>query len=198
MPRIVDTAARRNEIVRAAETLLGQGGFPRLTLANLAKELGGSIRLVTHYFKDRDELISALLENGVREVDGVLEMLHSEDDPRERLRLALEWFLPDDDESVLQERVRIALITHQHSEPIIAEYFSTIEGLMRSVLHAAIPSDLPKARAELLVDIMRAWASGIALASVEHPETWTFKRQHEVMAEFLRAFEVTVFSTRVD
>lgn len=189
MPRIVDTEARREQIVAAATKLLSEGGFVRLTLSNLAKELGGSMRLVTHYFRDRTDLITALLENGIRETDELLDELDRIEDARARLRYALEWFLPLDPATLQLEKVRVALVVHKDVEPVIAEFFSSVDLAMRRVLKAAVMPIADAADVDLLVDVLRAWTSGVALASVEHPEIWTPERQRAVLDDFLARFD---------
>lgn len=189
MPRIVDTEARREQIVDAAAKLLSEGGFPNLTLSKLAKELGGSMRLVTHYFRDRHDLITALLENGLREIDEVLAELAAIDDERQRIRYVLDWFLPAEPADLRLERVRVALVPHKDVEPVIADFFTGVDAAMRKVISAALPAGMVGSRHDLMVDILRAWTSGMALAAVEHPETWTVERQREVTTDFLQRFD---------
>jgi len=62
MPKYVDPQKRMDEIVDASERLLSTGGFTNLTLRNLAKQMGGSITLVTHYFESRAALVTAILD----------------------------------------------------------------------------------------------------------------------------------------
>ena len=190
MPRIDDSEARREQIVQAAAKLLSEGGFVNLTLRNLAKELGGSMRLVTHYFGDRQELITALLEQGLRDTDDVLLELSGIPDDAERLRHAVYWFLPLDPETLRLEKVRVALVVHQHTEPVIEDFFTSVDLAMRRVLDSALPASLAAEKRAMSVDLLRAWASGIALASVEHPEHWTPERQREVTDEFLRQVDL--------
>ena len=185
MPKVVDAAARRAEIVRAAAKLISEGGFPRMTLANLARELGGSMRLVTHYFKDRQQLITALLEDGLRETDEILERLRGIESDRERLREALAWFLPDDPESLRLERVRLALIAQRDEEPVIAEFFDRVDRAMRSLLDCALPEGLSPEERERSVDVLRVWTSGMSLVSVEHPELWSPAYQRETLGRVL-------------
>lgn len=190
MPRIVDAAERREQIVDAASKLLSEGGFVRLTLSNLAKELGGSVRLVTHYFRDRQELISALLDDGLKETETFMGELEKIEDPQDRLRAALEWFLPLDPRSLQLEKVRVALVVHKDVEPVIGEFFASVERAMRTTLRAAVTPLTDPADVEVLVDVLRAWTSGVALASVEHPEMWTPRKQLAVLDRFLTSFQL--------
>lgn len=193
MPRIVDTEARREQIVTSAIKLLGEGGFVKLTLSNLAKELGGSMRLVTHYFRDRQELIGALLDEGLKDNDDLHADLEGIEDADARLRLVLEWFLPLDQRSLALEKARVALVVHKDVEPVIGDFFSTVDSAMRRTLRSALSPLADPAEVDLLVDVLRAWTSGVALASVEHPEIWTPEKQLQVLDEFLARFS---FSSR--
>lgn len=184
MPRYVDGEARRREVVGAAAKLVSIGGFEVLTLSNLAKELGGSMRLVTHYFADRRDLIAALLDAGLRDTAAIQEDLRCIDDDRARLLFALSWLLPDDEESRQLERVRVALIIHKEREPDVSAFFSQVDTAVRSVLTLALPKSSVWPQ-DLLVDVLRAWATGIAVSTVEHPERWTPARQREATELFL-------------
>ena len=188
MPRVVDTEARREQIISAAVRLLGEGGFVKLTLSGLARELGGSMRLVTHYFRDRQELIRALLDEGLSQTDELKLELENIQDPADRLRHTLEWFLPLDQRSLQLEKVRVALVVHKDVEPVIGQFFAGVDSAMRQALRDAVAPFVEESEVEKLVDVLRAWTSGVALSSVEHPEVWTPQRQREVLAEFLSRF----------
>lgn len=185
MPKIVDAEARREEIIAAALKILSEGGFVSLTLSRLAKELGGSMRLVTRYFRDRRELISALIKEGLRDVRDLESELVSVADPQLRLYRTLEWFLPLDEQLLLQEKVRIALLAHKDVEAVIQDFFTSMDSIMREPLRAvALPLVRPE-EVEDFVDVLRAWTSGVALAAVERPDVWTPERQISALKSFL-------------
>ena len=190
MPRVVDAEARREQIVSAAIKILGEGGFARLSLSSLAKELGGSMRLVTHYFRDRQELISAILEDGSRETDDLLVELDAIADPERRLRYALEWFLILDEHSLELEKLRVALVVHRGVEPMIDEFFTAVDADMRRVLRTVVKPLVPMAHVDSLVDLLRAWTSGVVLVSIEHPEIWTPAKQLAILDDFLARLQL--------
>lgn len=192
MPKRVDAQERADQILTAAIRLLSEGGFVRLTLTNLADQLGGSITLVTHYYRNRQELIAGILARSQAQTTGFLERLHDIDDVDERLRYTLEWFLPLDDEGLQLERARVALAVHRDLEPVIAAFFDRVEPDMRGALRTAIGPFVPSDDLEPVVDVLRVWTSGMTLATVEHPEIWTPDRQRAALSEFLRHVKLVV------
>ncbi|QOV41255.1 TetR family transcriptional regulator C-terminal domain-containing protein [Streptomyces ferrugineus] len=181
----MDPEERVRDIVGASLQALSEGGLAELTLRKIAQRMGGSITLITHYFANREVLLNAVLEYVLADVDAILEELEQIADPRERLRVALGWFLPDTEEALRQERARVALLTHQGAEPVIRRHLQRMEPAMRAVLVRAVEDLVPADELDGTVDMVRVWVSGIALSVVEHPEIWTPERQHAALKRFL-------------
>ncbi|MEU1340987.1 TetR/AcrR family transcriptional regulator [Streptomyces sp. NPDC005827] len=186
MPRYVDPEERVRDIVVASLEALSEGGLPELTLRKIAQRMGGSSTLITHYFANREALLDAVLEFVLADADAVLGELEKIADPRERMRFALTWFLPDTEDALRQERARVALLTHQGAEPVIRRHLQRMEPAMRAVLVRAVEELVPADELEGTVDMVRVWVSGIALSVVEHPEIWTPERQLAALERFLK------------
>jgi AcrR family transcriptional regulator len=62
MPKLVDHAQRRAEIVDATFRLVAREGLARATMRALASELGVANGAIGHYFKNQDELLWATYE----------------------------------------------------------------------------------------------------------------------------------------
>ncbi|MET8981142.1 TetR/AcrR family transcriptional regulator [Streptomyces sp. NPDC004539] len=164
---------------------LSEGGLAELTLRKIARRMGGSITLITHYFANREALLDALLAHVRADADTALDELAEITDPRERLRAALEWFLPDTEEALMQERARVALLTRQVAEPVIRRNLDRMESAMRAVLVRGVEELVPADELGGTVDMVRVWVSGMALSVVEHPEIWTPERQKAALERFL-------------
>ncbi|MEU6103324.1 TetR/AcrR family transcriptional regulator [Streptomyces flaveolus] len=173
------------EIVVASLQALSEGGLAELTLRKIAQRMGGSITLITHYFANREALLTAVLEHVLADADVALAELSEIEDPWARLRAALEWFLPDDEDSRVQERARIALLTHQGAEPLIGEHLQRMEPAMRAVLVKGLEDVIPAAELDGTVNMVRVWVSGMALSVVEHPEIWTAELQLATLGRFI-------------
>ena len=58
MPIPVDHDQRRRDIADATWLVIEEAGVQGVTMRRVAEKMNGSTTLVTHYFKDRDSLIS--------------------------------------------------------------------------------------------------------------------------------------------
>jgi AcrR family transcriptional regulator len=62
MVRVDVHAIRREQILCAAERLLAQKGWSRTTFADICREAGISNGVLTYHFKDKDEILLAVLQ----------------------------------------------------------------------------------------------------------------------------------------
>ena len=62
-------ALRRSQIVTAARALVAAGGLLALTFGALEQQLGFSRGVLTYHFADKDEIVAALLQSAVSEID---------------------------------------------------------------------------------------------------------------------------------
>ncbi|WP_216204517.1 TetR/AcrR family transcriptional regulator [Amycolatopsis aidingensis] len=67
MPKTVDHAERRAQIVAGLLRLAGRAGLHAVTMRAVAAEAGVSLRLVQYYFQDKAQLMQAALEHLERE-----------------------------------------------------------------------------------------------------------------------------------
>jgi TetR/AcrR family transcriptional regulator, transcriptional repressor of bet genes len=61
MPKIVDHAARRDEIALVACRVVAQHGFEQATVVRIAREAGYTTGMIAHYFDSKQEIILAAL-----------------------------------------------------------------------------------------------------------------------------------------
>lgn len=61
MPKIVDHDERRTTIATAAAELIAEEGVEAATMKRIGARAGGTTGAVTHYFRDKDELVLAAL-----------------------------------------------------------------------------------------------------------------------------------------
>ncbi|MEU6408041.1 TetR/AcrR family transcriptional regulator [Microbispora sp. NPDC046933] len=181
MPKIVDPQERAREIVNAALSILGKGGFAKFTLRNIAKQMGGSMSLITHYFPNREALIEGILATAEDDIATFNDEMREVADPVERLHRVIEWSVPLDEWSLTMERARIALLAHRDADPAVDAFFVRLEPLMRGICRDHVAALVAEEDLELTIDLIRSWTSGITLSTVEHPEIWTRERQLRVV-----------------
>jgi AcrR family transcriptional regulator len=187
MPRHVDPIERRREITSAAVRILARSGPRNLTLKSLGEELGGSITLVTHFFANREDLFSAVVDDLIAAYDAELADLEEGAGPEERLRILLHWMLPLDAEDREQEAGRIALITHRSEHDSIEQFFAKMERQMRSMLRQHLADLDLGVDLDVATAFLRSSVNGIVLSAVEHPELWPPDAQRQAIELALQA-----------
>lgn len=69
MPKIVDHAARRDEIAQVACRVVAMHGFEQATVVRIAREAGYTTGMVAHYFDSKQEIILAALRLILRRIE---------------------------------------------------------------------------------------------------------------------------------
>jgi AcrR family transcriptional regulator len=186
MPRQVDHDDRRREIVDATVRVLAARGVRGLTFRAVAEEMGGSSTLVTHYFPTRQALLDALAESVAWLPEEVFVLESGTDDPRRRLRIFLQWWLPRDEPDRRAEQARINLIGERDTRMRTQHFFDAWDARMREMLRDHLKDLLPASDIPATVDLLRTVTNGISLSTVEHPEEWPASRQFAVLDHALR------------
>ncbi|MGJ5828187.1 TetR/AcrR family transcriptional regulator [Streptomyces ossamyceticus] len=188
MPRYVDHDQRRAEIVEAARYVLAHGGPAELTIRSVAKRLGGSITLVTHFYPTRPELMRAVVTAMNESFDAELADLETGADARGRLLILLKWMLPLTEQDWVNESGRVQLLSQRGKDASVEEFADGMDTRMRDLLRQHLEPLVPEDRVETYVDLLRVTVNGIVLAAVEHHDDWPAKRQLTVLDEALSAF----------
>lgn len=77
---------KRERLLEAARALIHQQGFNQTTLAHIARESGVPLGNVYYYFKTKDDIVAAVIDDYRQRIDGMLrEFEESVPDPRRRL-----------------------------------------------------------------------------------------------------------------
>ena len=61
MPKVVDHDQRRRELLEATAAVIAAEGIEAATVRRIAREVGCTTGLVTHYFAEKDELVIGVL-----------------------------------------------------------------------------------------------------------------------------------------
>jgi AcrR family transcriptional regulator len=188
MPRYVDHEDRRSQIIQATIQVLAEQGPSGLSFSGVARRMGGSTTVVTHYFHTRQQLLDALVEDLASWPDDVAKLEAGADDPRERLRLFLQWLLPCDEQGLREETARVNLIGERDTRIRTEHLFAAWDQNIRGLLARHVEQLFPAQRVPAIVDVLRSTTNGITLSTVEHPDQWPPERQFAVVDEVLTAF----------
>ncbi|BBI75144.2 hypothetical protein HAALTHF_44480n [Vreelandella aquamarina] len=67
----MNASPRRKELTRLAAQLFVQEGFDRTTVRMLAQEMGIKSGSLFHHFKDKQEILAAVIEEGTQNALGI-------------------------------------------------------------------------------------------------------------------------------
>lgn len=85
---VMNASPRRKELTRLAAQLFVQEGFDRTTVRMLAQEMGIKSGSLFHHFKDKHEILAAVIEEGTQNALNIAQQALDDcgRDPEERLR----------------------------------------------------------------------------------------------------------------
>lgn len=76
----------RNVILKAATEMFLKDGFEKTSIRGIAEKIEYSIGTIYIYFKDKTDLLNALMEQGFQKLMGVFKKMTKDEDPVIRLR----------------------------------------------------------------------------------------------------------------
>ncbi len=183
MPKIVDHAERRREVLDATWRVIGREGLEAATVRRIAAEAGCSIGVLAHYFQDKEDiLISAHQLAFARARQRIL------DATRDRtgltaLRAAVLEALPLDAERLLEAQVDVSFlgqtVGNEHLREVRSASNAGSRLLWRSfVVQAQEAGEVPaSAEPDLLVDEIMAWIESLSIQALITPERTTPEHQ---------------------
>jgi AcrR family transcriptional regulator len=191
VPRVVDHARRRRELVEATWAVVAAEGIEAATVRRIAAEAGCTTGRITHYFADKEEVLVAAVRR-VHEAAGdrmcaVIERVGGLD----ALRAVLAEALPLDAERVLECKVRLAFWGSAASSTRLQaeqhQRYREWRGFLKQILSSAREhGELPvSASLGSLADQLIALVDGLGLQNVLEP-------RHSTPSQLLRCLNEAV------
>jgi AcrR family transcriptional regulator len=120
MPKVVDAEAQREAVLRATWRTIAQHGISGATIRRIAKEAGVSTGFISHYFRDKKEVLAAALtlsnEQSQRRLSKRVEGLRG----LTALRAVIEAVLPLDAERRLEWLIWVTFWGSTGADPALA------------------------------------------------------------------------------
>ena len=193
MPRIVDHVRRREEIARLAVRVVQREGAEQATVRRIAKVGGFSIGVLTHYFKDKDELIAFAFQWVAREWFAELDTALAAATPgMQRLRTALEFMVPTTAAPSFI-RLWLSLWGGAMHNPVLArvhrEYYSRWRAHLRRHLAEAVRRGemaAPRSTRDA-IDLLTAGIDGIWIGSTFESARFPIRRRRQLVAQLLES-----------
>ena len=193
MPRIVDHVRRREELARLVVGIVQREGAEHATVRRIAKVGGFSSGVLTHYFRDKDELIVFAFRWMARETFQALEQAVAVPAPGlPRLRAALEFMVPANSAPNFT-RVWLSLWGGAMRNPALArvhrDYYARWRRYLRRFLDQAVGRGQVAAPASPrdAADLLATAIDGLWIGATFEPARYPPRRRRALVAQLLRA-----------
>lgn len=195
MARINITAIRRQQMVQAAVAVMAAKGWSETSIDEVTKAAGVSRGLVSYHFKDKTDLLSAVLAScraafneAVSAASGVT------DDEPERLRLVVRAALHQIRENPVNYQVFLHFAANAGTHPELGEQIRTLYSEYRAVIargiavgqhHGVYRTELdPMATAAQIAGAIM----GLALQWLTDPDGYPFEAAAHQTEDMILAF----------
>ena len=186
MPIMVDKDERRAQVVAVAFDLIADHGFEALTFRQIAAANGCSTSIVSHYFRNKNELLFRIYQVANERARDRLLAAHAAGRP---LIECFDAILPVDEPARRNWRVWLAFWARAHLEPAYLEERREAAEASLNLYRAMIAEKLGKnegdAEMEIAAHRLLATVAGIGLEACFAPDDWTVERMHAVLAHEL-------------
>ena len=184
MPKIVDHEERRTSIARAAMLEIAENGIEDLRLKDVAERAGWTTGVLTHYFANKEELLSEALKVTFREIVGEA-VAEAQDDVHNDYELMRRW-LPCFPGRLVVSKAWIAFVGSAQfssaNRALFLEYYRLmIEEGRRRLESAPLAMDLDEA-----VDMTLAFFDGLCTRVIMEPDAWPAERQEALLEAFFK------------
>ncbi len=177
MPRVTDDhlAARRQQILSAAQTCFRRNGFHSTSMQDVIAEAGLSVGAVYRYFKSKDDLITSIAETVLDGADQIFEDLASHNPPESLLETMARALSFVDTQTGPEGIFPLALQVWAEAQrdPVLADFvaekYTTIrQHFVAAAVRARDAGELP-ADADVAADRGGALRHASRLRSAAHP-----------------------------
>jgi AcrR family transcriptional regulator len=203
VPKIVDAAVRRQEVVEAVFRIIAADGLERASLREVADEAGLAVGSVRHYFSSSDELLAHSFGVVVDRITGrlagaredVMPLVPGTAEHREAVLTLLSQFLPLDEERAVDACVWMAFKNAARIRPFLAaeadrshRAVAAIVGWLIMELRHPEEDDV-EGQQSLVTEAERLLATldGLTMHALLQPEWMTAEMCRDVLASHLQS-----------
>ena len=190
MPKVVDHAARRAELVDAAWRVIAAEGLEAATVRRIAQAAGCTTGLVTHYFESKDDmLVAALREVHRRAGQRMIRHVSEPDIAAAMLEVILDA-LPMDSGRQLEWKVWLAFwgraATDERLRQEQQRRYAEWRGLLGKLIRRARPHDFAADR-RTVVDLIAGAIDGLGIQATLEPASFTDARLRRAATAIARS-----------
>jgi TetR/AcrR family transcriptional regulator, transcriptional repressor of aconitase len=179
---VATETSKRAAVLQAAAEVIGEQGFEGASMREIARTAGCTTGVLTHYFRNKDEMITAALDAAFDQLEMRPEQRPGQDS-LESLRLSLLETLPVDAETRLWWKVWLHAVSRAVADPAMAQWhahrYARIRGAIRDALDRAEAEQVlaPGIDLDDATDHLLGWYDGIATHATLEPDRYSPQRQ---------------------
>jgi len=178
VPRTVDHTARRRHVAQCASRLIAEGGTDAATVREVARAAGSSTTVVSHYFRDKRELLEFTYREAAAQARARAHAV-LEADPGD-VRAVVEALLPLDTERLDYWRVNAAFWgLAVGDDALAAEQRARVDGARELLVGVLTERGTPDP--EMAAEELLALVIGVAVQVVFDPDRWPAARQRAMV-----------------
>lgn len=176
MPKIVNHAARREELGEAAWRVIRREGLEAVSVRNVAREAGMSMGSLRHYFESQSELMAFAMRMVVERITARLEALESDGNSRRYVEAVIGELLPLDEKKRAESEVWLSFTGRALVDPALRELsdevYDALHALMRRLVEALVQygQAAPELDIELEAERLQALIDGLLIHGVARPK----------------------------
>jgi AcrR family transcriptional regulator len=185
MPKIVDPAQYRKELLRKAFNLLAEQGYAKVTTRQLAKELGISTGAMYHYFPSKKALFEQLVEEmGRQDVIAFRQLVMGATTLQERIARLGQFLIDNEDYFVKQTAIWTDFCMNSDMTEVSSNaVFQRVDaGYCQGIAEALELSD------RRVVQFIWTLINGVLLEQVGGHSPNTFAEQINLLVQMLTAY----------
>ena len=189
-------ADRRIEVSEAAWRVIVRDGLDRTSMRAIAHEMGCTTGVVTHYFRNKQELILFALHQVTEKLQKLMEQAVTNVSGRDRLVAMLSSFLPIDKERTEILRVWVAFLGYAVGrEKLMADHQQSA-GELRQVIIQELKTlqsqeqVRPDINPETEANVLLALVNGISLDTLIQKQRLSTKQQREALQNHVDKLQI--------
>ena len=172
MGRVDVHAIRREQILAAAERLLARKGWAGTTFADICKEASISNGVLTYHFKDKDEILLAVLENVTRWYqDRFFNLLHEQTSWQDKLDLIVQSNFSSTEEQREMGLLNLHLLSLAAQRPEIGQrlrrmYATSLQGGQAEIEQAIEQGQVKRRDPAAIAAVIQMLVIGMSFGSL--------------------------------
>jgi TetR/AcrR family transcriptional regulator, transcriptional repressor of bet genes len=195
MPKITDTEATKTRIVRAAWKVIATEGIEAATLRRVATEAGCTTGLITHYFSDKNELVTHAYRKVLdRMIADATEQTQRDGTIVEKLLAAIEVIEPTQPEvkefTIVLINFWAAAAFNSTFAKHCREDYKRWRALISAVIRAGIKAGEIRADADVktLTDILTLISDGLSVGMTLTPTAYPAIHRRAIITQMLQPY----------